>query len=198
MFWNLLNIFFGYLFADFLVGIYHWVKDSYFSPHTPIIGKTFIWNSRLHHVKPRYVVQFPDWNLFKDSAKWTLIWMAPWFIFGGFTLFNLSLFLTISMNDIVHKYAHTLDNERPKWVWFLQTMRVFQTHDEHHSHHIEPHEVNYCPISSLVNPILEKINFWKRLENIVEKIFKVKPRARQDLFVEDASYPGGIKFVQEL
>jgi hypothetical protein len=185
----------GYLLADFIMGVYHWIKDTYFSPFTPVIGKKLVWGSRLHHIRPRYVCEFDDWSLFFDSAKWTLIWMGPLFLYTGITAFMLSLFITISLNDVIHKYAHMFDNERPKWITFLQKIYVLQTYDEHHLHHIEPHNVNYCPITPYINIILEKTNFWGVSECLIERATGVKARDFIDEFVEDPAYPCGVKFL---
>ena len=35
-------VFIGYLAADFVSGLVHWLADRYFSPDTPVIGSTFI------------------------------------------------------------------------------------------------------------------------------------------------------------
>ena len=188
-------IFLGYILADLIMGIYHWLKDTYFGPFTPIIGKKFIWGSRLHHVRPRYVLEFSDKHLFIDSALWTLIWMGPLFMLRGTTCFMLSLFFIISFNDVVHKYAHMYDHERPVWASVLQRMGIFQSHDEHHLHHIEPHNINYCPITPYVNFFLEKINFWRKLESIIEVYLGIKARKREYDFMEDPGYPAGIKFL---
>lgn len=191
----LIKIFLAYLFADFLMGLYHWIKDTYFGPFTPIIGKTFIWGSRLHHVRPRYVLEFSDYNLFINSAKWTLIWMLPLFLIFGINAFIMSLFITISMNDIVHKYAHMKDSERPRLASKLQKLYIFQSHDEHHSHHISPHNVNYCPITPYVNTVLEKIEFWRNLEFIIEYLTGIAPRSKEYDFVENPTYPACIQFI---
>lgn len=196
LFYYFINILNGYLAADFIMGVYHWIKDSYFGPYTPIIGKKFIWNSRLHHVRPRYVVEFSNWDLFSSSAKWTMLWMGPLFLFTGLNPFMMSLFATISLNDVIHKYSHMLDHERPMWAIFMQKIYIFQSHDEHHLHHITPHEINYCPITPFLNVILEPLNFWKRLESVVEYLTGIKARAYPDEFIEDAAYPGGIKFLR--
>ena len=193
----LIRIISGYLMADFMVGIYHWIKDTYFCPFTPIIGKTLIWGSRLHHVRPRHVLEFTDWELFIGSAKWTSFWMIPYMFGYGIGLFNISLFLTISLNDVVHKYAHMFDNERPAWATYLQNIYIFQSHDEHHQHHTHPHEINYCPISPYVNMVLEKVNFWRNLESVIESVTGIKPRAKEYDFVEDPDYPAGIKFLDQ-
>jgi hypothetical protein len=191
----LIKILLAYIFADFLAGLYHWIKDTYFGPFTPIIGKTFIWGSRLHHIRPRYVLDFSDIELFISSSKWTLIWMLPLFLIYGLNSFLLTLFLTISMNDIVHKYSHMKDSERPKWATYLQNLHIFQSHDEHHLHHISPHDINYCPITPYVNVCLEKISFWRNLEYIVERLTGISPRSIEYDFIEDPSYPACIKFL---
>jgi hypothetical protein len=194
----IIKILIGILLADFIMGVYHWLKDTYYSPFTPIIGKTFIWSSRLHHIRPRYVTEFTDKALFISSAKWTLIWMAPLCYLTGITPLMVSLFLTIALNDVIHKYAHLSDPERPYWATFLQQIYIFQSYDEHHLHHISPHEVNYCPITPYLNIILEKTNFWKRSESFIEHYFGMKAREHEDLFVEDNDYPAGIKFIQKV
>lgn len=193
----LIKIICGYFLADFLAGIYHWIKDTYFGPFTPIIGKKMIWGSRLHHIRPRYVLEFSDWELFKGSAIWTLYWMAPLMYFTGITTFMMSLFLTMSLNDVIHKYAHMKDYERPYWATFMQRIYIFQSHEEHHMHHIDPHEINYCPITPFVNNILEAIDFWRTLEQLIFKYFGIKPRAIEYDFIEDLDYPAGIKFLPQ-
>lgn len=195
MLYLLFEIILGYLMADFLVGLFHWFKDTYCTPNTMIIGRKIIWPSRLHHLRPRYVTEFSDWDLIKSSGSWTLIWMGPLFYFVGISLFNLTLFIVIAFNDVVHKYTHVLDFERPKLVATLQSLYIIQAHDEHHQHHISPHVVNYCPITPYLNFVLEKINFWRRLEDTVEKTFGLKPREVADNYIEDPTYPAGIKFI---
>ena len=178
------------------MGIYHWIKDTYFSPFTPIIGKTFIWGSRLHHVRPRHVLESSDWDIFSESAKWTLIWMGPLFYLFGFNYFLTTLFGMISLNDVVHKYSHMLDHERPILPTILQKIGLIQSHEEHHHHHIAPHEINYCPVTPYVNVVLEKINFWRNIEFYIEEFTGIKPRAKEYDFVEDETYPAGVKFIE--
>lgn len=100
------------------------------------------------------------------------------------------------MNDVVHKYSHMLEDERPPWATFLQKIYIFQSHDEHHLHHIHPHEVNYCPITPYLNIILEKIFFWRKMEYIIEKYLGVKSRSKEYDFVEDINYPASVKFIE--
>lgn len=185
----------AYLLADFTTGIYHWIKDTYFSPHTPIIGKV-IWNSRLHHIKPRMVIEESNVSLFLNSGLWTIVWMMPFFFYFKINAFILTYFITVSLNDVIHKYAHMTNNERPVWATLLQKMYLIQSYDEHHLHHISPHDVNYCPITPHINTVLEKINFWRKMEYVIEKITKYPPRFKEDKFCEDARYYNGIRFIE--
>lgn len=192
---KLIDIILGYLLADFIIGIIHWFKDTYFSPFTPLIGKTLIWGSRLHHIRPKHILEYSNITLIWDSAKWFLLWYLPLIWFLGINVFNVSLFIIMSLNDVIHKYAH-MRNNKPIIIDFLQKNYIIQSSREHHQHHISPHEMNYCPITPYMNTILESINFWRFIENIVEHITGVSPRSKVFDYIEDLTYPGGIKFVQ--
>lgn len=194
------NLFFqfvlGYLLADIIMGVYHWIKDTYFSPFTPIIGKLFVWASRLHHLRPKYVTEFTSIDLFLNSAKWVVLWIGPLVYYFGLNIFLMSLFLMLSVNDVIHKYAHMTDKERPQWASFLQKIYIFQSHDEHHLHHTYPYITHYCPISPFINIIFEKIQLWRKMEKCIEKYLGVKAREKEYDFIENTDYPAGIKFIQ--
>lgn len=194
------NLFFqcilGYILADVIMGIYHWIKDTYFGPFTPIIGKLFVWGSRLHHIRPKYVTEFLDRDLFFDSAKWTALWIGPLIYYLGFNPFLISLFTIIAINDIIHKYAHMSDQKRPYWASFLQKIYIFQSRDEHHLHHTYPYTTHYCPITPFVNVIFEKIQLWRKIEGYIEKYFGIKAREKEYDFIDNLNYPAGIKFIQ--
>ena len=194
MYYYIIQIIFAFYIADFLIGLTHWFKDSYLSPHTPFLGKYFIWGSRLHHYRPRYLVECPNHKIFLESGLWTLLWMIPvFYIF--FNLFTIMLFFFLSINDILHKYAHTIDNETPKFFVLLQKSRIIQNYEHHNQHHNEPYNSNYCAMSPVLNPILEKIGLWKYLENNIEKYFGVRARDNIPDYVYDNKLPGKLKFI---
>ena len=193
----LLEIITGYLIADFLSGLFHWFRDTYFTPHTQIIGKYLIWPSRLHHIKPRYITEFSDLHLAFQSGYGALLSWWMWIIyFYPQSIFLWSLFIFISLNDVFHKYTHTTATETPNYIIFLQNIGILQTHRDHHIHHTEPFIKNYCPISPYVNTLLESVYFWRRLENLIEFSTGTKPRHSEDIYVLDPTYPAGIKFVE--
>ena len=195
--YTFLQMFLAILFADFIMGLYHWFKDSYFNPHTPIIGKSIIWNSRLHHVKPRYILQSSNLNIIWESALWTMYWMIFVFKIFGFNTFNITLFIAISLNDVIHKYAHMQNNERPYLATLLQNCGLLQSYEDHHKHHTGSHITTYCAMTPYLNNILEKFDFWRKLENLVYKLTDVEARSSEDIYIEDSNYPGGIKFIKD-
>ena len=128
-------------------------------------------------------------------ASWTCIWYIPWIYFVGLNLFNFFLFVFISVNDVIHKYTHTTLAETPALITFLQKNFIIQSYGEHHIHHTEPFEKNYCTITPYINFPLEKINFWRKLEFLIEKVTGIKPRSHIDSYIENSAYPAAIKFV---
>lgn len=43
-------------------------------------------------------------------------------------------------------------------------------------HHSDPKNTYYCPITNFVNPALERIDFWTRLEAVIERLTGVTHR----------------------
>lgn len=193
MYQYILDIILAYFISDLLIGIYHWIKDTYFSPFTPFIGRSHIWNSRLHHIEPQSITEINDWDIFKDSALWTALWISLWCYFDNITVFKCTLFIIISLNDIVHKYAHMRDNI-PLIIYYLQKYYIIQSYHQHHEHHISPHDNNYCPITPYLNILLEKIKLWKLLEYCIEYLFSIKPRNFSYRFIENDL--GKIEFIK--
>lgn len=145
----------------------------------------------------RDILKASDFELFKSSGLWTMMWMGPLFYWFGLDVLLVTLFLMISVNDVIHKYSHMSDSEAPRCVKKLQDWLIIQGHDEHHQHHIHPHEINYCSNTPYLNSILERIRFWRRLESIIERLTGAKPRAIEYEYVDDDTYPSGIKFLPQ-
>lgn len=194
MLFYILQILFSYLFSDFYLGIYHWLKDSYFSPFTPLIGKYLIWGSRLHHIKPHYVTEFSDSYLFFESILWNASWIVPILWYTRMHIFWLATYFFISINEIVHKYAHLTEMERPILVNLLQKYYVIQSHEEHRLHHLEPYNSHYCPLTPYLNFYLEKINFWRNLESLIS-YFGYYPRKKTFLTISSKGYPCNLKMI---
>ena len=90
----------------------------------------------------------------------------------GFT-YGIISFLTLLTNQF-HKWAH-LDKTNVI-IRFLQKTKIILGVDHHTIHHTNPFNSNYCITHGLMNPFLEKIKFFRRVENTLAK-FGIKSSA---------------------
>ena len=175
---SLAQIFGIVLLADFVAGIVHWLEDAYGTEKTPIVGPLLIKPNIVHHHFPRHFTKLSWWQSSADLLLLGLLLVAAgWW--WGFLSWQLWLFVAIGVNaNQVHKWAHRTRAENGRIISFLQDIRVLQTPHHHALHHTDPKNTFYCPITNLVNPVLERIRFWPRLETAIERATGI--RHRQD------------------
>ncbi len=156
--------------ADFIAGLVHWAEDAYFTADTPVIGPLVIRPNIVHHHFPRYFTTLSWWE-----SSWLLLsigaltlGLAAWL---GLLSWQLTVFVAISVNaNHVHKLSHRTRAENGWLISKLQDWRILQTPRQHGLHHTDPKNTYYCPITNLVNPLLERIDFWTRAEAVVERL----------------------------
>lgn len=156
--------------ADFVAGIIHWLEDAYFTEDTPVIGPLFIKPNIVHHHLPRYFTKLSWWQSSADllAVGGALLAAGWWF---GFLSWQLWLFVVVSVNaNQVHKWSHRTRTENGPVVSFFQDIRVLQTPRQHALHHTDPKNTFYCPVTNLVNPLLERIRFWDHAEQLIERV----------------------------
>jgi plasmanylethanolamine desaturase len=61
-------------------------------------------------------------------------------------------------------------------VKLLQNLHLILPPRDHHIHHTSPHDEYYCITNGWMNPFLERINFWKHMEEGITKLTGVIPR----------------------
>jgi ubiquitin-conjugating enzyme E2 variant len=162
--------------ADFIAGMVHWVEDAYFSEDTPIIGPLFIRPNIVHHHHPRFFTQLTWWQSSRDLLLFSIILLlAAWPL--GLLSWQLGLFAVISTNaNQVHKWAHRTRAENGRIISALQDWWILQTPRHHGLHHSDPKNTYYCPVTNLVNPVLERIDFWTRVESVIERLTGIAHR----------------------
>ncbi|HEX2852843.1 MAG TPA: fatty acid desaturase CarF family protein [Opitutaceae bacterium] len=162
--------------ADFIAGVIHWLEDAYFTEDTPIVGPLFIRPNIVHHHHPRFFTRLSWWE--SSAALVGLgaaILLVAWPL--GLLSWQLWLFVAIGINgNQVHKWAHRTRAENGRIISTLQDWRILQTPRHHGLHHSDPKNTFYCPITNLVNPLLERIEFWTRVEAAIERVTGVKHR----------------------
>ncbi|GAB5562283.1 MAG: hypothetical protein SynsKO_39300 [Synoicihabitans sp.] len=162
--------------ADFVAGLIHWAEDAYFTEDTPIIGEWVIKPNIVHHHFPRYFTQLSWWE---SSKLLVFVGAAALGVSAllGWLSWQLVLFVAISVNaNHVHKLSHRTRKENGPFISKLQDWKILLTPHQHGQHHTDPKNTYYCPITNLVNPILERINFWERAEAVIEKLTGVTHR----------------------
>jgi hypothetical protein len=162
----------GIVGGDFISGIVHWAADTYGSEDMPLIGPSLVKPFRLHHIYPRdicthglvettgnvCILAVPALSFFLY-----LMWLIPnsvWLAFSSVS-FALMSMATVATNQF-HKWAH---QESPSaFARWLQRKRLVLEPQHHKRHHTQPFDVNYCITNGWLNPLLNKLKFFRRLE----------------------------------
>ena len=162
--------------ADFVSGAVHWAEDAYARPDTPIVGKLIANANIEHHIKPRAFIARgwfeSSWDLLLLGSL--VVAMACWL---DCLTWPIWLFVVCAVNaNQIHKWAHSNPRENGPLVTFLQKVKLLQTQRHHAQHHRGMKDSHYCAVTNALNPVLDKVGFWRGLELGIEALFGVKRR----------------------
>jgi ubiquitin-conjugating enzyme E2 variant len=154
-----------YFLLDFLTGVVHWWMDRYGKEDMPIVGKAIIEINTWHHENPRKMTTRSYWYLCKSGwAGVSLMWIVAYFATGQLTWQWWFVGILGANANIVHRWAHEFNDERPKLVTLLQRFRILQRPKDHARHHTKPETRAYCTFTPWLNPVLDRIRFWFTVE----------------------------------
>jgi ubiquitin-conjugating enzyme E2 variant len=177
----------GAISADFVSGVVHWTADTWGTETMPLLGRRFVHPFRVHHVNPEDFLRrrFLDTN--GDVSMLGIPFLAAahalplatnW---GQLAAAFMMTFCAVALpTNQVHQWAHM--PRPPRVVRWLQDRRVILSRREHSRHHCEPYARNYCIATGWCNPLLERIQFFRRLERIVTRTLGLRPRADDAAF----------------
>ena len=162
--------------ADFIAGLVHWAEDAYGTENTPVFGPLLIRANIVHHHLPRYFTRFNWWETSRDA-----VFVSAGLLIIGICLgvagWQLWLFALVSANaNQVHKWSHRTRAENGPVISFLQDIGLLLSPRQHAVHHTDPKNTYYCPVTNLVNPLLEWVRFWPALEWVIERLTGVRHR----------------------
>lgn len=158
----------GWLLADFLTGAFHWWEDRFGVETWPIIGPWIIAPNRLHHAEP---LAFTEHGFIARNGA-SIIAAAVvglgWYTLFGPSVCMASALLGGALANEVHFYAHK-PSAAGALLSVLQQTGLIQSPKGHAAHHRPPQDKSFCVLTDWLNPALEAIGFWRRLEALAMK-----------------------------
>lgn len=165
-----LQLLLGWLLADFLSGVLHWIEDR-FGPgrtHWPVLGPLVFAPNLAHHARPAEFLQAGF--IARNWTTWAVV--APMvallaFAFGS-QPWIWSAATAGAMANEIHAWAHR-KTIAPGWAQRLQATGLLQSPRHHAVHHVPDHRRHYCIISDWLNPMLDHFEFWHSIEQLLPK-----------------------------
>lgn len=162
----------GYLAADFMTGVVHWLGDTVGSSEWPIVGQTFIRSFRHHHVDAKDIVRhdFVELNGANSIASLPLMIVAALLatVAPLASAFLVSMLVFAMGTNQIHQWAH--DSSPPRFVRALQRARIILSPEHHEQHHTAPYDRAYCITTGWMNPLLDKLMVFRGAEWLIERI----------------------------
>lgn len=171
-----LGLLVGYVLADLLAGSVHWIADRFFEPTTPLLGPLLIAPFREHHEDPLGITRH---DFFEVSGNNALVVVPIVAILASLPLAadTTSRFLVVVAisatlagvaTNLFHAWAHS--PSPPRVARLLHVSGLVLTPGRHARHHRGDHDRAYCVTSGWLNPILDRIEFFGRLERAIRSI----------------------------
>jgi ubiquitin-conjugating enzyme E2 variant len=155
----------GWLVADLLSGILHWVQDRTLGDGANWIGRRVVAPAQLHHRDPSFFLE----NSFVTPNKTTWLVIVPiaslWLAALGPSIILLGALSGGLLVNEVHRLTHR-PPEAGSWLRVLQQIGIIQSPAGHARHHRATF-TNYCTLTDWLNPAIEKIELWNGLERIL-------------------------------
>lgn len=167
----------SWLLADFISGVVHWWEDR------AIIGNSrfaFINGVRAdnerHHQQPGYFLRLSWWENINTTAPFAWGLTGILILVGAPSILIWTSYF-LGLGNLVHRWAHEPEGRLPAVITWLQRTGLFISGDHHGEHHFidgrpisrEMSTRRYCVMSNWLNPALDRIQFWDRLERIFVK-----------------------------
>jgi hypothetical protein len=155
------------LIADFISGVFHWLEDRYDFSNIKYVGgfiDKFITQPNLeHHLYPQKFLNSNFW--YRSSTTMIPAFSAAIIAYMINPIYCLP-FIIAGFSNEIHAWAH-MKGKLPQIIEVMQETGVLQNPRHHAIHHTSPNDRYYCVITNFLNPFLEHIKFWDRIEKII-------------------------------
>jgi hypothetical protein len=168
----------GYLVADVVSGIVHWIGDTFFRDDTPVIGRAFIHPFREHHADPLAITRHGFFEVNGNSCLALLPFVAAVLLLGeprpgeaAPALFGQSVALAFALTTFatnqIHKWAH---QQRPAAaVRWMQAAGLILSPAHHGRHHAAPYQQAFCITAGWLDPLLDRTRLFERIEHAIRR-----------------------------
>ena len=177
----------GYIAADLVSGLVHWLADTWGATDMPVIGKALLRPFREHHVDEKAMthhdyIETNGANCMISLPGIALSLWCNWDTKLGlfFGMFWAGVMLFIMMTNQFHKWAHLDADKLTPTVAFFQNTRLILSPKHHQIHHTAPFSSYYGITHGWLNWPLKKIGFFRGLEWMVTATTGIIPR-RDDI-----------------
>jgi len=180
---TLLGVLAGWVFTDFACGMIHWAGDTWGHTRIPVIGRMLVRNFREHHVDPAAITRHTMVQVLGEQALFAapLIGLLPLYdpadddAYGAALLVGMYTVLVAAMaSNLFHRWAHMA--RPPLIARLMQCAGLIISFRQHARHHCPPYTVSYCIAIGWLNPVLDRIRFWRGLEWLIWKTTGAIPR----------------------
>jgi ubiquitin-conjugating enzyme E2 variant len=177
----------GYIAADLVSGVVHWLADRFGTPQTPIVGQAFVHPFREHHDFPKKILEHDFIEVNGNNCLVMLLYLTPLLLvlpahpegaWMGLASFSFFFACGIFMTNQFHQWAHA-DEVSPLVAW-LQRHNLVLSPAAHDRHHTAPYETDYCITSGWMNPLLERLQVFARIERALGRDSTRSPAASRE------------------
>ena len=165
---NIASAFGCLLTADFIAGLLHWAEDTWTRPGVSKLLDTWIVNDNIdHHRRPGLIRAGDYWSTNRVCialASVAAIGLVVCHIHAWQAYLIVAM---LSQSNQVHLWAHS--SNPPRIVDWLQSFGLLQSRKVHGLHHKSPYATRYCTMTNYLNPLLDGVNFWRKLEWAIER-----------------------------
>lgn len=161
---------------DFLSGVVHWLFDTHIPPGEGPLGRIAI-NFLDHHVHPTRTCKVgfaaTCWRV-ALYVSLPLLAVALWLPNGSAQAWAYWLGALSLVVAQAHKASH--QRRAGALARTLQRLRLALPPRAHQRHHRD-HSRAYCVFTGWCNPVLDRLDFWRRLDGAIEARKQVRRRA---------------------
>jgi len=159
-------VFISLLIADFITGVMHWAEDTWLAPgQSALLDKYVTADNIDHHRYPGKIRAGNYWATNRVCITLTVV-TATVLALCHVTMWEPYFVLALlSQSNQVHMWAHSSRPPRP--VHVLQRVGLLQPTAMHAQHHKRPYASRFCTMTAYLNPVLDRIEFWRGLEALI-------------------------------